>query len=343
MSKFRYILCLGILSFFYGCDNSFTVKNSNALTFEKSSRISLKEIAQGRSKTAKFYVRNIGNFPITIDKLVTSCGCTAASIDFGVIGPGKGATLQAEMSNYGRMGLFMAQIDVFWSAKDNSIQGKITAIVDAIAEQAATSSTNAINFDTVEVNSKPISKEFEIRRGNSAENWNQIKITSKSKNITARCITEPDQSPVRIEVQLNTNGLHIGHFKDRIEFELLNKRNASVKKISLLVEASLNGNLKAVPSSLYFGILPVGKSMKRVIELKSINGQEFSFEGVDCSEVKGKISLIEQLKNRNSVFLTFEYSAPNELGNFSSNLYISVLDNGKKESLEIPIIGFVKK
>ena len=50
-------------------------------------------VTKGEVVSVDFPVRNSGNAPLIIDQLVTSCGCTAASITAMTILPGEEATM----------------------------------------------------------------------------------------------------------------------------------------------------------------------------------------------------------------------------------------------------------
>ena len=50
-----------------------------------------------RTLKKEFVVRNIGTQDLVIDRITTSCGCTAALVDDKLVKPGKAATLRVEL------------------------------------------------------------------------------------------------------------------------------------------------------------------------------------------------------------------------------------------------------
>ena len=57
-----------------------------------------------RTLKKEFVIRNIGSEDLVIDRVTTSCGCTAALLDDKLVKPGQSAALRVELQTLGNPG-----------------------------------------------------------------------------------------------------------------------------------------------------------------------------------------------------------------------------------------------
>jgi hypothetical protein len=57
-----------------------------------------------RTLKKEFVIRNIGTEDLVIDRVTTSCGCTAALLDDKLVKPGQSAALRVELQTLGNPG-----------------------------------------------------------------------------------------------------------------------------------------------------------------------------------------------------------------------------------------------
>jgi len=69
-------------------------------------------ILEGHSATHTFRFQNVGNKTLVIDKVSTSCGCTAALVSDSLIEPGEWGEIKATFNSTGRMGFQNKSISV---------------------------------------------------------------------------------------------------------------------------------------------------------------------------------------------------------------------------------------
>ncbi len=76
-----------------------------------------------------FVVRNVGNAPLIIQKVLTSCGCTTPSYTNTPILPNKDGVITVTYSTIGRIGAFNKKITVFTNTPDEvytlTIKGEV--------------------------------------------------------------------------------------------------------------------------------------------------------------------------------------------------------------------------
>jgi hypothetical protein len=61
-----------------------------------------------------FQLRNAGDSPLTINRVLTTCGCTAASLKQKTLQPGESVPLEVEVSLRGRKGVFQKHVYVLY-------------------------------------------------------------------------------------------------------------------------------------------------------------------------------------------------------------------------------------
>ena len=120
---FLAVLLLGIT---VTAQNSKVENNSN-LTFE-SETIDYGIVAQNSNGKRDFKVTNVGDTPIVISKVKTSCGCTVPSKPKDPILPGQSATISVNYDTK-RLGKFTKTVTVYsngkLAAKQLRIKGEV--------------------------------------------------------------------------------------------------------------------------------------------------------------------------------------------------------------------------
>lgn len=61
-------------------------------------------VEQGRTVEVNFVIQNLGNAPLEIRGITTSCGCTAASATGNIVPPGKSTQVRVRYDTKGKMG-----------------------------------------------------------------------------------------------------------------------------------------------------------------------------------------------------------------------------------------------
>jgi len=94
------------------------------------------KVLAGKKVTHAYQFRNVGNADLTITKVSTSCGCTAALPSKTLIPPGEGGEIEVEFDTTLRSGLQSKSIKVTTNDPRNEtvrllIEGHVTPIVEA--------------------------------------------------------------------------------------------------------------------------------------------------------------------------------------------------------------------
>lgn len=86
-------------------------------------------IAQGEKVSHTFIFRNIGDGPLQITDVTTSCGCTASKYSIEPVAPGESGTVEVIFDSYGREGKQLKSANVWTNCGEKPVKLQIFAEV----------------------------------------------------------------------------------------------------------------------------------------------------------------------------------------------------------------------
>ena len=84
-------------------------------------------IAQGEKVSHTFIFRNIGDGPLQITDVTTSCGCTASKYSIEPVAPGENGTVEVIFDSYGREGKQLKSANVWTNCGEKPVKLQIFA------------------------------------------------------------------------------------------------------------------------------------------------------------------------------------------------------------------------
>ncbi|MBO7478028.1 MAG: DUF1573 domain-containing protein [Salinivirgaceae bacterium] len=84
-------------------------------------------IAQGEKVSHTFIFRNIGDGPLQITDVTTSCGCTASKYSIEPVAPGESGTVEVIFDSYGREGKQLKSANVWTNCGEKPVKLQIFA------------------------------------------------------------------------------------------------------------------------------------------------------------------------------------------------------------------------
>ena len=82
-------------------------------------------IAQGEKVSHTFKFRNIGDGPLQITDVTTSCGCTASKYSLEPVAPGESGTVEVIFDSYGREGKQLKSANVWTNCGEKPVKLQI--------------------------------------------------------------------------------------------------------------------------------------------------------------------------------------------------------------------------
>ncbi len=113
-----------------------TSKQTGAILSWKENVIDLGEMIEGDFRSVKVYFTNAGKRPLSIQKVVPSCGCTLPSFPFVDIDPGEEGFIGLDYNSVGKSGKQNASISVYGNMEGSPV--KLTLIANVKEKKALT-------------------------------------------------------------------------------------------------------------------------------------------------------------------------------------------------------------
>jgi len=224
------------------------------------------KVRQGAQVVHEFLLRNSGLGPLKIERMHTSCGCTAAVIDSDTILPRAETHVKATFDTSGFQGQKMKTVRLY---TNDPKQPSVLLALQGIVEPDVTLSASRVQFG-------------DLRRGEGAvqqivlsapKSLNVViqDATSRSPflDVTNSDFTQGDQVGKKLRIQLKTSA-PVGVFRDRV---IVHTTSANNPVVNIPVFAKVQGDLQLVPSVVSFGLIDKSKagSLSRTVQLQSLN------------------------------------------------------------------------
>jgi len=114
-----------------------------AVTFFKD-LVNIGNVIQNDSVNVRFQFKNSGNRPLTIGKLMTSCGCTIAKISKRIYKPGETGVINVRMNTSGKSGFIQKEIRVISNA-ENEPEHQLVVQCNVIQHPSVKTMTDDMN------------------------------------------------------------------------------------------------------------------------------------------------------------------------------------------------------
>lgn len=220
------------------------------------------QVTEGTKVAHDFVIKNAGTADLVIQRVVPSCGCTAASSSTDPIAAGAEGSIHVEFDTSGFSGEKYKNVRVYTNDSENL---SVVLAVRGIVESEVKVSPQAVYFDEVirgklgDVPSRDIT--VSLREGASA------KITSVkaySKNIIIKEVGATAQSR-KFRVSLDP-AVPIGELRDRV---IIGLSGSQVSSINVPVVASVRGEFSLKPAQVSFGVVEGAKMLTRAVRFEN--------------------------------------------------------------------------
>jgi hypothetical protein len=217
-----------------------------------------------------FTIRNSGSAPLEITKVVTSCGCTAASPSKRILAPGEIATLEASVDTHFEQGHSLSVVTLATNdPAAPSLQLKIEGVIKP------------------QVQAQPVDVDFgSVRRGATVERDVLVNdlvggsgfalksVTNASPYIKVTEAPRPDGRPGALLHVTLTPAMPPGPISDTLRIET----TRAPLRVGIL--GVVTGDLLVKPNQVSFGILAHNQGAVRTIRLTNQGSREINVLGV---------------------------------------------------------------
>ncbi len=278
-----------------------SVGSSSAVAQEQRSRIVIPErtldfgsVVQGDTVVRDFSVKNDGNAPLYIQRVVSACGCTATNISKEQVNPGDAATIRASFDTTGFSGQKTKTIRVFTSDLDEpsfvlSLKG--TIVPDLVI------TPSRIAFDDVSVGSEQWPPQATIQL--TVRQTSPLEIVEVQSLSPAVIVTAKNSSPKSwtLLVALDPKA-SVGELRERLVVSL---RGGKEDSVNIPVFARIVGSVRATPPTVSLGIIEGTQVIERQVKLESLGKGSVTFGSVTTSDKALKGSVVSVGEGRGGV------------------------------------------
>ena len=281
-----------------------------------------------------FKFRNEGKGDLKIDKVNTSCGCTAALLSANVVPPGGNGEIKTTFTVGGRQGQQTKHIYVV-SNDPNEPRATITIkgfIIPPVGIEP--SSVFLQPKDTPSASTVKISQtmEEELKLGEVTARLNLVNTQIKEE--------APENGKKRYAVEISLKpDIEPGRYFENIT---ITTNCATKPKIEIPVRITVRGDIEAAPSRINLGSLSTGQEISRTITLSNTKGQLFKVTRV---EVENKDFVIRPEPSStpspsHTFTLAGKPSAPS--GGVRTKI-VFYLDHPKQKKVEVTAYGYIRQ
>ncbi len=286
------------------------------------------KVYKGQKVEHIFKFVNRGTSDLEINKVKTSCGCTAAILSDKIIPPGETGEIKTTFSTGSYRGKAKKSITVKSNDPKNlsymlTISGEITELI--------TTDPKRINFGSVYAGVET-EKAITVK---SDTDFKINKVTPSTPSLTTS-ITEVNPNMYVINVT-SKGSSKIGRFSGAINVET---DNSLQPKVTIPIFGEITGDITTYPSKIYYGNLKKGEERVQKIFVK-LNKDNIEISGVKVTPDYLSAKIQENYKKNNSQFLIEVRLHKNaEVGKLNGLLEIKT--NSKAQSvIKVPITGEV--
>ncbi|MBX7138243.1 MAG: DUF1573 domain-containing protein [Oligoflexia bacterium] len=228
-------------------------------------------ISQGTKVHHEFVVKNLGNSDLDIQRLVTSCGCTASSASNDKIAPNAEGKISVDFDSSGFSGEKVKTVTVYNNDQDNpslilTLQGTVEP--DVMVEP------KNIVFGDLPKGMETAREVTVTARSGSSVKIGEVK--SFSKNLVVKELSR-QAGAVRFSVAISPTA-PMGELRDRV---VVFTQGSASSSVNLPVFASLKGDLRLSPPTLSFGIIEGQEKLRKTVKLENFGTENVQITKLD--------------------------------------------------------------
>jgi hypothetical protein len=291
--------------------------------------------ALGVEKVEHVYrFRNEGRADLKIDKVSTTCGCTAALVSSKIVPPGGAGEIGATFTIGGRQGKQVKHIYVY---SNDPAEPKVCLTIEGTVIPPL-----LVEPQTVILQDRPAESSKTVRISQTLpEELTLGEPATRLNLVTAALREEPPENGKRrylLEVSLKADVETGRHFENvRIP-----TNSAAKPTLQIPVRITVSGEIAAQPSRISLGQLAPGQEVARSITVASTRDREFAVLKAEIDNPAFRISPQGPLESAKSRTFTVTGAPGSGPGGVRAKA-VFTLDHPKQKTIEVPIYGWLRR
>lgn len=299
----------------------------------KETRYGFGEVVGAEKIEHVFEFRNEGAGELRVDKVSTTCACTAALVSSKVIPPGGGGEIKTTFNVGGRQGKQVKHIYVYSNdpAEPKAcllIEGTIIPPLGVEPPIVVLQDTPAESARTVRI-SQTLPQGLELKEP-------AVRLGMVAARLS-REAPENGRNRYSLEIALKPD-LDRGRYVDKVTLET----NCAAKPmIEIPVRITVNGEITASPSRISLGQMHPGQEVTRSVTLSSARGKEFAVLKAESDNPAFAIAPSAPLPPAKERTFTVTGRPSAEVAGVKATITFT-LDHPKLRTIEVPIYGWMR-
>lgn len=322
-------LCLFLLAFSFLAADCLATEPVKSQLVIPETEYNFGEVSEGTVVEHQFVLKNQGNAPLSVERVVASCGCTAGTIDSNTIAPGEEGKLKVSFDTKGFFGEKLKTVRVYTNDSDTpmtvlSLKGVIKPDIEIIPPRI-------LFEDVVKGEPSPVQElQLRVRKGAGAEIG---KVQTYSKYIALTPLEET-AGEKRFSVSVLPDA-PAGELRERI---VVGISGGKVSSMNVPVFAIIKGKLRLKPSRLSFGIIE-GSTLKRTVKL--VNRGKAPVKIIDISSKNEAVKTSVKEEKPGHVFSIEVSIDPTLVEDDVSESIVITTDSEEEPALTLNIYGIL--
>ena len=277
---------------------------------------------------------NEGKADLKIDKVKTSCGCTAALLSAKVIPPGKEGEIKTTFTFGRRQGKQTKHIYV--SSNDPDEPNEKLTLKGVIVPVVSVEPNNIYFRDPQKERKKKVTisqtLDEELKLGEITTHRNLV--DTKLEEATG----EGGKKLYTLEVSIKPD-MEPGHYSDSVTIATNYKDKP---KINIPIRFNIRGDIEAIPSRVNLGALTPGQEVTRKLRIINRKKTPFAIEKFDIDNPVVSVDLKTPTASETTHELTVKARAEADTRTIRAKLVLYT-DYEKQQKVMVDIYGFIRK
>ena len=253
-------------------------------------------VTAGTVVTHSFEFKNVGNTDYKITRIVSGCGCTAASSSDDSIAPGEKGAVKVDFDTSGFSGAKTKIIRVYSNDFENP---ELSLTINGTVQSDVELNPSTILFGEMVHGAPAVAQEFAVNLRKDS-GFKIASVVSYSKFLKIEPVSAASSvagfSSNKYKVSVDS-GIPVGELRDRILINLVKGSNNST--VTLPVLGRVTGTIALEPPQISYGIVEGTQVIERSVKLinKGSAPVEITSISSDTASIVPSFEIIEHGKN----------------------------------------------
>jgi hypothetical protein len=220
-----------------------------------------------------FMIKNVGNGPLEIKSVTSSCGCTAAKPSKNILAPGEVSTIEASVDTHFEQG---HSLSVDTLATNDPANPSLQLKLEGVIRPQVSASPVDVDFGSVHYGSAAV-RDVVVSDMIGGAGFALKSVKNDSQFVKVTELARPDGKPGALLRVTLSPSMPPGPISDTLRIE------TSRAPLRVAILGVVTGDLIVKPNQVSFGILPHHQGAVRIVRLTNQGNRTINVIGVEST------------------------------------------------------------